>query len=386
MSTMNRLLVPLIFALLLTLPMPVLTKEPVDEVDYVELAALLVRDGEYDRAEESIAKVDPAAEGIDLAKYHTVLGLIALERQRPGDAVEAFGKAIAAGQDDPLIHLLRAQANFGLERYDDAIKALDAAGDTVLSLSGAWLLRAHAYWMTGQRQACMETLSQATERFPGNTGFLRRQVFYLVDAGLYREAGELGREYLQRAEGKAEDYLAIGTALRRSKSFDEALAFLESARLQFPDEGNIAKALAQTWLESGKPLAAAEVLAKQAELEPALFAEAAELFRRAGHPARALQLNARIMDGSRKLKQRVGLLVELGAFDQITGMENALARVGLLTDEDIRYALAYAYFKASDYVATERHLKALTRPELFRRATELRRLMQDCADAPWQCS
>jgi len=376
----------LILLLLLCLPLPTLAKKASDEVDFVELAALLVRDGEYDRAEDAIGKADPAAEGVDIAKYHTVRGMIALERQRPADAVESFASAIAAGQDDPLIHLLRAQANFGLERYDDALKALDVAGDSVQALSGAWLLRAHAYWMTGQRQACMETLSQATERFPGNTGFLRRQVFYLVDAGLYREAGELGREYLSRAEGKAEDYVAIGTALRRSKSFEEALRFLESAQLQFPQDGNVAKALAQTWLESGKPLAAAELLARQAEFDPSLLPEAAELFRRAGHPARALQLNTRVADSPRKLKQRVGLLVELGRFDQVAAMEAPLLRAGLLGDEDIRYALAYAYFKASDFDAAERHLQALTRPELFRRATELRRLMAECADTRWLCT
>ena len=31
-------------------------------------------------------------------------------------------------------------------------------------------------------------------------------------------------------------------------------------------------------------------------------------------------------------------------------------------------------------------LQVLTRPELFRRATELRRLMQECADQPWACA
>ena len=375
----------LLLALLIGAPLG-LAKEASDEVDYVELAALLVRDGEYDRAEDAIAKADPALEGVDLPKYHTVRGMIALERQRPADAVEAFSAAVAAGEVDPLIHLLRAQALFGLERYEDALSALDTAGEAVLPLSGAWLLRAHAYWMTGQRQACFETLSAATERFPGNTGFLRRQVFYLIDAGLYQEASVLGREYLRRAEGKAEDYVALGTALRRSKSYDEALRFLEAARLKFPEDGNIARVLAQTWLESGKPLAAAEVMAVQAEREPALFAEAAELFRRAGHPARALQLNARVMDSGRKLKQRLGLLVELQHFDEVAGMEAALLRAGLMGDEDVRYALAYAHFKGGDYAAAERHLQALTRPELFRRATELRRLMTDCAGAPWQCS
>ena len=96
------------------------------------------------------------------------------------------------------------------------------------------------------KEKAVDTLSQAGDRFPGNNGFQRRQEFYLVEAGLYAEAADLGRDYLSRGTPKAEDYAATGTALRRSKSFEEALRFLETARLQFPEDGSIARALAQT--------------------------------------------------------------------------------------------------------------------------------------------
>ncbi len=378
--------VALAFAFLLLFAVPLAAKPPVEsEVDYVELAAVLVRDGEYARAAEALKNVDPAAEGLDAIKYHTVRGMVALEEQQLELAANAFADAIAAGQDDPLIHLYRAQAWFGLERYDDAIAAIEAAGSAVDDLSGAWLMRAHAQWMLGRRQDALATLAQASARFPENTGFQRRQVFYLIEAGLYQEASTLGRAYLARVEGKPEDFVAIGTALRRGRSYDEALRFLESARLRHPDDGNIVKALAQTWLERGDPLAAAELMARQAEREPPLLAEAAELFRRAGHPVRALALNARVPDAQRRLKQRVGLLVELKRYDQVAGMEEALYRAGLLADEDLRYALAYAHFHGGDYARAERHLAALTRPELFRKATELRRLMQECAESGAAC-
>ena len=358
---------------------------PDDDVDYVALGAQLVRDGNYERAADMLKKVDPTAEGVDLVTYHTARGMVALEQQQQELAAVAFAEAIAAGQADPLIHLYRAQALFGLERYEDAVAALDAAGDGVQAISGAWLMRAHAQWMLGQRQAAFDTLSRAGTQFPGNHAFLRRQVFYLIDAGLFQQAAELGRGYLMRAEAKPADYAAIGSALRQSKSYDEALRFLESARLKFPDDGAIAKALAQTWLARGDVLAAAELLAQQAEREPQLLPEAAELMRRAGQGVRALALNARIVDQDKKLKQRVGLLLQLRRYEQVAGMEDALYRVGLFADEDVRYALAYARFKGGDFESAEKHLTALTRPELFRKATELRRLMQDCAATRWSC-
>ena len=67
-------------------------------------------------------------------------------------------------------------------------------------------------------------------------------------------------------------------------------------------------------------------------------------------------------------------------------MEPALRRAGLFEDEDIRYALAYAWFKAGDYDKSEDHLTALRRSDLFRKATELRKIMQDCADERWRCA
>ena len=382
---MLLLLLMLMLMCLTALPVSAKT-DPNADVDYVELAVVLVRDGEYARAAEALKNVDTQAEDLDAIKYHTVRGMVALEQQELETAGNAFADAIKAGQTDPLIHLYRAQAWFGLERFADAIAAIDDAGEAVNGLSSAWLMRAHAQWMLGQRQAALDTLGKASARFPENTSFQRRQVFYLIEIGLYQEASTLGRSYLSRVAGKPEDFVAIGTALRRARSFDEALLFLEAARLAHPADGNIVKALAQTWLERGDPLAAAELLMQQAERDPALLGEAAELFRRAGHPSRALTVNARVPESARKLKQRLGLLVELRRYDEVTGMEAALYRVGLLNDEDLRYALAYAHFQGGDYARAEGHLTALKRPELFRKATELRRLMAECAETRWSCA
>ena len=369
-------------------------------VDYLELAAVLTRDGAHERAEAALANVDPDAPGLDLVTYHSVRGLLAMARPDLERAADGFARAIAAAGAraaadpsrpvPPVLYLHQAQALFGLERFAQAVAALDAAGDTVAGISGAWLMRAHAQWRQHQHQAALDTLAAGAVRFPAQAEFRRRQVAYLIELGLYQEAARIGRAQLAAGHASADDLAATGTALRQARSFDAALAVLEHGWLRFPGHGQLARALAQTWLESGKPLAAAEVLAVQAEREPALLPEAAELFRRAGQPLRALALNARITDQPRKLAQRVGLLLELGRYPEVLAMEEALYRNHLLDSQhpnhqDIRYALAYSHFRAADYAAAEAHLKALTRPELFRRATELRRLMQDCADRTWEC-
>ena len=146
------------------------------------------------------------------------------------------------------------------------------------------------------------------------------------------------------------------------------------------------KVLASTYLDLNRPLAAAELTYQAALSNPALLVEAAELFRRARQPVRALMLNAQIRDQSAKLKQRLGILVELERYAEVAAMEPAMLRAGLGTDQEIRYALAYAHFKQADFAAVERNLQVLTKPELFRKATELRKIMQDCGGDRWKCT
>ncbi|MCB1637194.1 MAG: hypothetical protein KDI51_21600, partial [Xanthomonadales bacterium] len=50
-------------ALLATLLLPLCALAAADDVDYLELTSLLVRDGEYERAATALAEVDPEAEG-----------------------------------------------------------------------------------------------------------------------------------------------------------------------------------------------------------------------------------------------------------------------------------------------------------------------------------
>ncbi len=364
-----------------------------EEVDFVELAAVLVQDGNYDRAENALQNVELAAGDIDLGRYHSIYGLIHMNRGNNELAIQSFNDAINNGlvdetteQTPEVIYIYLAQCHYGLEQYRETIRSLERAGETARRLSSTHSLRAHSHWLLGEKRETWAVLDQASRLFPANNQFLRRKVFYLIEMGLFKEAAELGRAYLDRAEGNVDDYVAIGNALRKAGDFNEALGFLEAARLQHPAHENVGKVLAHTYIARGDQLAAAEIFQQLAQSNPELISEAAELYRRAGKPYRALTLNQQIVDPATKLKQRLAIFLALERFDQITAMEDAMIRAGLLTDENLIYALAYAWFKVGDFRATERYLTRLTQPDLFRKATELREVMEDCADERWKCS
>jgi len=143
--------------------------------------------------------------------------------------------------------------------------------------------------------------------------------------------------------------------------------------------------LARVYLERGEPSAAADLLYTAALLDPELLGEAAELYRRAGQAQRALWLNGRISDQAEKLRQRMGLYLQLGHFEQAAALQGALRRNGLMDDEDMRYAVAYALFRTGEFRHAESLLATLERPELFRKATELRRAIDECSEDLWRC-
>ena len=374
-----------LLCLLLGLAAPLPAAESEDEVDFLALAALMLRDGNIDRAIVALDQVDLAAEDVDRVRYYTLRGMAHLRREELEPARDAFLQAIESGEAESVVFVYLAQVNYKLEDYRATIDALDRAGAGLARVASAYHMKAQSYWLLEEPVMALATLEQGAQVFPDDPNFIRRKVFYLVDLGLYKEAVEEGREYLRRSQGKLEDYVALGNALRASGELDEAAAFLEEAQLIFPDSADVKKVLAHVYIERVEMSAAADLLYKAALLEPKLLAEAAELYRRAGQLNRALTINSRLSDQPEKFRQRLALYLELQNYEQAAAMEMPLRRVGLLDDEDLRYAIAYAQFKTGEFDAAEENLSALNRPDLFRKAAELRRAIQDCVEDSWKC-
>jgi len=356
-----------------------------DEVDYLALAALMLRDGNIDRAFVALDQVDTEAEKIDLVRYYTLRGMAHLRRNEYEPARDALNQAIAAGEAEAIVYVYLAQVNYQLEDYAATIESLDQAGAAVERVPSVYHMRAQCYWLLDDPVMALATLDQAAQVFPEDATFVRRKVFYLVDLGLFKQAVVEGQTYLQGSAGKLEDYVALGNALRSSGELEEAALLLEEAQLIYPYSTDVKKVLAHVYLQREELSAAADILYEAALLDPTLLGEAAELYRRSGQIYRALILNSQILDQSEKLRQRLALYLELQNFEQAAAMEIPLERVGLLEDEDLRYAIAYALFKTGEFVQSEQYLAALSRPDLFRKAAELRRAIQDCAEDSWKC-
>ncbi len=370
--------------MMLSSPMLVLAEEA-DEVNYLELASLMLKDNNVARAETALSQVDLEQEGLDIQRFHVINGLLQVRKGENQAAIDAFLAAKKLGTVDSVINVYLAQSAFALEQYQLTIDSLDSAGEAIVRIPSVYHMRAQSHWLLKEHEMALAVMDQASLIFTEDASFPRRKIFYLIELGLNSTAAELGIEYLEKYQADATDYVGIGNALRSSGNLILALRFLERAKLRFPNNPDVAKTLAATYIANQSYHAAAQIVHQLALVDNSLVSEAAELYRRAGQKHMALMLNGLVENQADKLKQRLGLLIELENYEQAAEMQQDIKRVRIDTDENIQYAMAYALFKVGEYDQAESYLSRITDSQLFQKAVEIRKIMADCGEQTWRC-
>ena len=383
---MNALLPYVLAVALVTAPAGDDAATDEEPIDYLQVAAVLLRDGHVDRAAATLDEADPSVEGFDAPRYYTLRGLVELRRGAHLKAIEPLEKALTFENAAPVVWVFLAQARFGISDWTGTLEALDRAGEAAAALPGSWLIRAQCHWRLGDRIAAWRALEAGGSLHPDEPEMRRQRLMLLIDLGLYQQALIEARSFLESAAVDPNDHVAVAEALRHSKAFGTAAALLDEARLKHPNHEGITRALGRVYLESGRPLAAAAIFEQAARRFPKLMVEAAELYRRAGRPVRALYANEQIGDQKAKIRQRLALLVEAERYEEAAELEPRLLRLGLLEDDELIYALAYACFMTTRFEDAERWLGQVTDAAVFERALMLRKAMAQCREEGWSCT
>lgn len=344
-------------------------------VDYIGIAAVMIRDGNFDRAERALEQVDLDDEDLDLERFYTLSGLVQLRRGNNREAIAQFEQAQTQGQDDPVLNVYLAQAYYGEQRYQDAIAAIDGVPN-LAQYPSLYGLLADSYWQLDDTSAAYSTLGRAAELFPSQAQFVRQQIFYLVELGLTQEAVTKSLEYLSKLEEEPAAYVTVGEALRRGGNPDLAVETLEMGVLQHPHDRQIRLALAQAYLDLGRPRTAASMVERAAANDPSLYFEAAEIYRRAGAYDRALFLNSLVLDEGNKAIQRFHVLLSMERFESAIALESRLQRTGNLNNDANRYAMAYGFFQVRKLDRAVEYLNRIDSTDFFRRATQLRQAIE----------
>ncbi len=349
---------------------PAVAEEPQD-VEPVELAALLVSDGHWDRAERVLADVNEKDRSLDRARFYTLRGLVRMHGGLYAQAIADFRQALQEKGVDPLVHLQLAQALLQTQDPQGAVDAIAASGD-----AGRALAAPREAWAA---------LADGEARFPAELDFGRQKIALLISLGLYQEAVTQGRAWLALQPTDRGAWLGLAESLRNAGEAREAIELLEQARMRFPDSVDVSTLLGRLYLQSGHPAIAADILGVAAELKPALFAAAAEAARQADKLDRALYFNGRVPDPVEKARQRLGLYLEKSDWARALALEERLDRLSLSKDDGVRYAMAYSAYQLGDVDRAERHLQGIADPKVFREATALREAMSACDGAAGGC-
>lgn len=362
-----------------------------DEVDPLELAAVLLTGGDAERAVTMLRaiSVSKQAEGFDLGRYFTLLGLAELELGQSAQAALALEDAIrhsVSMETVEQLSLLQAQAWYALADYKRAIKALNHAGERADSNPRAHMMRVQAYHKLDDPAGAWEAIEAGIERHPDDIDLRRQEVLLLVELGLYEMALARGWRFLERDAATAEDYVTLAEIMRRAQRFDDALSLLEIANLRFEHHIKLTVLMARTYADKGMPLVSAMLYEEAALQDPSFAGACAEAYRRAGWIHRALHLNALVKDAGERSRQRMSLLIAAGDYEAAAALEPRLSRLGLLRgDENMAYAMAYVLFMTRRYDRADPFLDGISDPEIFANATQLRRQMAICRQDPRSC-
>ncbi|MHC3995326.1 tetratricopeptide repeat protein [Thiomicrolovo sp. ZZH C-3] len=359
-----------------------------DDVDYVELGAMMLRDGHVERADDALNMVDLNDTEVDLPRYYMIKGLVETKKSFYKEANVHFYKSIELNEDTNAskpLYLYIAQNSFKLKAYKECIAALDKVPDLMAQNPKLFGLKAECYWREGEKDAALALLRDVNSRFPAYWDAYKQRFYYLVSLGLFQAALEDAQVYLGNAQANETILINFINALRQSGQTEKAIELGEEANLRYPSSAKVTVMLAHLYIDKEMIGAAAELF-NEASIEDGKYTnESAEMYRRARDYVMALLKNTQMLDTKEKYKQRIAIFLEYGDFERIIVTRKAMQRSGLMDEENMRYALAYAYYMEGEFEQTEALLETLTQPDLFSKAVELRKKMEKCKNNIWEC-
>ncbi|HIQ47398.1 MAG TPA: hypothetical protein EYH57_07235 [Sulfurovum sp.] len=403
------------------------TQEEETEVDHLSLASMLVYDGAFDKAKVSLQEAKAYDKNLDLAKYYTIKGVIAMRKERHAEAIAALKRAVietkkkvymapvtekekrkhlfSVGSEKKVVKSQKplfdaekirreslqklysylSQESYKIKDYMGTVHYLDLQGAKGRDEAAEYMLRADCYWKAKQQDKAVEILTQGARRFPKDQSLLKQKFYYFAELGLYQEAIVSAKAYMKRSRPTAKEYMALSQMLQAGGQREEAVKVLEEAKMMFPKDAKVHMLLGQLYMKKGMAFTTAGLFEEGSYYEHKYVKEAAELYRRVGLIPHALYLNSQISDKKEKLKQKIAIYVERKEYEKVIGLIDALKRYKMLDDDNIRYAVAYAYYMAKDYVEAEVQLKKITDDGLFSKATIIRKNIEKCQDNSMEC-
>lgn len=423
-------IIPLTLALTLSLTTINAQETDAPTIDHMSVATMMIFDGKFDKARAELDEVDQEAENFDAAKYFTMLGVMDVKEKKYAESIEHFNKAVEATTvkvytPPPLpkekkeylfslfsekkepkkpknvtppfdgekiraeklskLHINLSKSYYKLKDYANTTAELDLAGEKGRNRAGLFTLRAECYWKIKDKAGALAALERGIARFPEDKRLRKQKFYYLADLKLYQAAIDASKSYMNVGGASSKEYVALAQMLMNGGDILSAIKILEEAKVLFPEESKLSMLLGHAYLKKDMIHVTAHLFEQASYYDQNRTKDAAEMYRRAKDLPHAIYLNAQVSDKKEKLKQKVAIFVDRGEFEKVIGLKDGLERYGLLADDNLRYALAYAYFMVKDYDQAEKHFKKINDSSLFSKATVIRKSIEKCKENSLEC-
>lgn len=365
------------------MPFPIkgVEETSLEDSDPLKLAALLIKNKNYSRAQGVLSQIKDPHEVIP-EKYWSLKGVLELRQKRFNKAEVSFKAALKEGGGDGKesqeVFLGLAEAYLGQKKYREGIKLLIKKEKVTKVNPRHFQLLSSLYFGKGEGENAWSVLHQGITKFPKFLPLMKQKWFYLVENNLLEVSFTVGKNLVDSYQLSALDVARMGQMYRQKNDYDKAIYFGEMARLKDSKDEEIVKDLARSYLKKENISAAAQLFTTLSKHQPKFLVEASELWRKAGYPVYAERLVLEIRDPVKKMKQGITLALFNEDFNKMALLGKRAQRTSLKQNQDIQYALAYANFMLGNYSSVNEYLKYIQREDLFKKVVALREAIESC--------
>lgn len=362
----------------------------VPRVSYLEVARREIVHGHLDKAVGALAaarrcwRKHRTACGFDRLDYQSLVGIVYLEHGKYRNAAKAFLEVVDKKPQRTSAWLYLGQALYALQKYRATVTALKKARSIGKDMPRYYAVLARAAHRSHQHEVARKALEEGLARFPRDRGLFLELTLLYAQHGLLQAALTIARHYLRAVGGDCLAHLMVADAYIEARRYGRAIGVLEEARLAAPRDRRVLERLAYTYARNGLPYASARLFARLARLDPSFAHATAEQYRTVGRHREALRWNRRVPDPKKRLRQRLDIYLETGAFRQALLLQGPLRQAGAL-DAAVSYRLAHAAIRAGRYESARSLVASLSSGPWVRLGERLRQVLLVCKEKPWLC-
>lgn len=346
--------------------------------DPVLLAAKLVGDGNYSRAQSIVSTIDVEDLGEHVATYYTTIGLISLQQGYYSEALSYFEEAkrnVEEGKEGPstvTLALYIAQCFYMLEEYTTALTTLQEADQERLE---TLILQSKSTLKLQKWEECWSFVHRAKQLHPHSLEIWEIEFSMYIQLKLEQRIADTIAQFIETQVVPEETYLKLSREMIDASLYDSASTLLQLGRYQFYSEplwaaSAYVEILLENWLVAG------DLLAVLSQSDPKYALEAATMYQKGDDISKALLYNSLALDSEEKVKQRFSIFIASKRYEQAIALEQRLQQWKLIEDENIRYGMAYAFYFVEEDTKSLQYLKGISSPKLFDQSLALRRAVE----------